>query len=623
MVRDREGFIRLERVANEVYTGSSRGMTRHVREGPRGHHAFVGDQSWSDSRRHLAGLVGSSTIALVLLGLMVIHNTRTAGVGHLANSLGLHAKALSSGRPPSELASHIVQGNQPPTTSKAVDDEVVYADPFPWHKADLLDWVVEARLNKSSYKGKRSMWCVGISLMGFAVKPEGGRASWSYNAPGLDQIENFHRKGANCFRLAVSWERLQSNLGSEVADPVPGFQETIDFITSQLGHHVIIVPYNQADGLRHKKSNSMRSDFVKLWKGLAAKYGGNDKIIFGLYNRPLGGYEDGKERYFELLAPDKSGEMVEFWRQWSQSAINAIRKSGAKNLILVPGLHGSNADQWTGAAGWGSMLGNIRLSGNTRLAALVDPAENLAYDLHQYMDADLAGTRPGCEGHHLPRGADWGLDQVIAWAWRYNKKLMLTEIASVPSNDGSSEQCRLSMNKYLQKLHNSGVFLGYQVMQAGCNGCFSDLWSNRPHNLDWYRIQEFGRGCASSGVDCRGLKCCKDAGFTCYEKDSGWAQCKPSCSPGVDYAEAKELRANWTCAEVNIDMPDKVCSDTGHNCAQTRCCNNLAMKCFKKDDDFAMCRNHCQPGQVLASDPPPQQPWDCTVLGDDTAIMLK
>ena len=59
-------------------------------------------------------------------------------------------------------------------------------------------------------------------------------------------------------------------------------------------------------------------DFADLWAKLAEKYKNNDKVLFGLMNEP---HEIDTAVWFKL----------------AQLAIDAIRKTGAKNLVMVPG----------------------------------------------------------------------------------------------------------------------------------------------------------------------------------------------------------------------------------------------------------------------------------------------
>ena len=68
----------------------------------------------------------------------------------------------------------------------------------------------------------------------------------------------------------------------------------------------------------------------------------------------------------------------------AQSVTNAIRAIGARNRILVPGTDYSGAHSWV-------------TSGNAaQMATFLDPANNFAFDVHQYLDADSSGKEGTC-----------------------------------------------------------------------------------------------------------------------------------------------------------------------------------------------------------------------------------
>jgi endoglucanase len=419
-------------------------------------------------------------------------------------------------------------------------------------------------LYQQNYQGEEGMWCVGLNAVGFDLDPYGGR-NGHYLIPDKEQILYFYNQGSNCFRLPAIWERLQSQLGTDVLDPVDGMRETVDFITKDLGAYVIIDPHNNDQGLRYNGRDATRAEFVDLWKAITKEWGNISKAIFGLYNEPRYGYEHGQDGYFDPDVQDKDGTVIKAWTEWMQEAIDAIRLLGSTNLILVPGLHWTTSRDWGGAGWWGETIDGVPNAGNTRLASLTDPANMIAYDIHQYMDPRFTGEQYGCEGHVKNAfgglGADWGLTQTVAWAQKYNKKMMMTEIGSWPNDDGTNAACRANLYAYLQSMYESGVFLGYQVWQFGCPGCRADQWTLRPYNLDWYRFDDFGRNgtlspgtqpiCAKADENCLQSKCCSEVGLNCYQKDVYWASCMASCQPGVNTADPVEFQTPWSCTRLD------------------------------------------------------------------------
>jgi len=474
----------------------------------------------------------------------------------------------------------------------------------------------EENLKKPNYDKKNGMWCVGLNAVGFDLHPTARRSmAGDARVPDKEAIRYFFERGSNCFRLAITWERLQLYVGSEDLDAVDGFHDIVEFITKTLGGYVIIDPHNNDEGLQFDAQDVSREDFVNLWIAITKMYGNNDKCIFGLYNEPRFGYEDGTPGYFDPNVLDRDGRVIEFWRQWMQSAIDAIRALGAKNLILVPGLHWTGCADWSGNWWWGETLLEKPNQGNSRLAALTDPENYIAYDVHQYMDGRYTGQEPGCTGHDMNwyckdssdcSGADAGLQTTINWAKTYNKKLFMTEIGSWPGNDGTEPICKAKMCNYLQQMHESNVFIGYTVWQFGCDQCDADQWTDRPLNLDWYRIAEFSNltkckdsdggncaiptcpappptlfptlpplpkptpasaACSEAGGDCRTSLCCKDESLTCFLKDEYWASCRVTCTPD----EIDELGDKWECealghAPANVEAAKEVECDVETPC---------------------------------------------------------
>lgn len=108
------------------------------------------------------------------------------------------------------------------------------------------------------------------------------------------------------------------------------------------------------------------AQFGAFWGELAGRFKDNEKVIFGLMNEP-------HDMQTSLVIKN------------NQAAIDAIRKAGANQLILAPG------NSWTGGHAWteGS-------DPNTKLTALKDPANNTAFDVHEYLDSDYSGSHGEC-----------------------------------------------------------------------------------------------------------------------------------------------------------------------------------------------------------------------------------
>ncbi len=103
-----------------------------------------------------------------------------------------------------------------------------------------------------------------------------------------------------------------------------------DFVnaTTGKGGYVILDPHNFAE---YYGGTINGPAFASLWSGLATTFKDNDHVVFGLMNEPRGG----------------GTISTEAWLSDAQDAMNAIRATGATNLVLVPGNYYTGAWSWT------------------------------------------------------------------------------------------------------------------------------------------------------------------------------------------------------------------------------------------------------------------------------------
>jgi endoglucanase len=182
------------------------------------------------------------------------------------------------------------------------------------------------------------------------------------------------------------------------------------------------------------------SAFVDFWSRLAGIYKTNDHVIFNLMNEP-------NSMPTEQLVSSEN------------AAIAGIRAAGATNLILVPG------NGYTGAWTW-----NVNWYGTPNAQAMlniVDPGNNFAFDVHQYLDSDGSG------GHTNIVSPTIGLERLTnftAWLKLNHRKGFLGEFA-VPNaiiGPGASQigdEALTNMLAYIQ--NNTDVWLGWTWWAAG------------------------------------------------------------------------------------------------------------------------------------------------------------
>jgi len=196
--------------------------------------------------------------------------------------------------------------------------------------------------------------------------------------PGISDVNYFTSKGLCILRIPFKWERLQPNLMQNFEQNyLNELNKFVNAATSN-GAQVIIDPHNYAryNGKIIGSELSV-NNFNDLWTRLANLYKNNSRVIFGLMNEP-------------------NTMSTSVWLSSANSAINAIRNTGATNLILVPG------NAWTGAHSWlqnwyGEPNGNI-------MKGIVDRMNNFAFEVHQYFDGDKSGRSESCA---TQKGSDY------------------------------------------------------------------------------------------------------------------------------------------------------------------------------------------------------------------------
>ena len=131
----------------------------------------------------------------------------------------------------------------------------------------------------------------------------------------------------------------------------------------------------------------------------------------------------------------------------NQAAIDGIRASGAtKQWIFAEG------NSWSGAWTWVEV--------NDNLKALKDPSDKLAYEMHQYLDADGSGTAETCVSETI--GTE-RLQAATKWLRENNKVGVIGEFAG-----GVNDVCKKALTGFLDTLvDNEEVWKGAIWWAAG------------------------------------------------------------------------------------------------------------------------------------------------------------
>lgn len=277
----------------------------------------------------------------------------------------------------------------------------------------------------------------GVNLSGGEASgctTKDAKYGFKYIYPSTAFMDSFLASGMNIFRLAFCWERVQPQAMAALdAAEITRIDTVVNYLTSR-NAVVILDPHNYASywGVRigNGTTNEMLAD---LWSKLAARYANNPRVFFGLMNEPNG----------------ISGDV---WLAAANASIAAIRKTGATNRILVPGV------VWTGAHSWtGTYYG---IPNAVTMLQINDPGNNYVFEVHQYLDKDSSGTKADCLSE------DIGVKRLAlfsSWLRENNKKGFLAEFAG-----GVNETCFKALANMLENVRqNSDIWVGWTYWSTG------------------------------------------------------------------------------------------------------------------------------------------------------------
>ena len=275
----------------------------------------------------------------------------------------------------------------------------------------------------------------------------------NYTYPTAGEVNYYVGKGMNTFRLPFRWERLQRTLNGALDPNELGRMDTFVNAATAKGAYTIIDPHNferynpapsnfqsSAQGL--VGSDVPDSAFADFWSRIANQYKSNSHVIFNLMNEPNTVPES------QLVASENA-------------AIAAIRATGATNLILVPGNDYTGAWTWVGGQNDAGMLG------------IVDPGNNYAYDVHQYLDGNGSGTSTQIGTNQNPNDPNIGATRLTAftqWLHDHGRKAFLGEfaVANTTIGTGATKVGDEAINNMLTLMEkNSDVWLGWNWWGGG------------------------------------------------------------------------------------------------------------------------------------------------------------
>ena len=280
---------------------------------------------------------------------------------------------------------------------------------------------------------------LGVNFAGAEFNAIGGRWHW----PKLDNLQYYLGKGFRIFRIPFLWERLQPQLHGELDNDALSGLETILGMLEQAGAIALLDAHNygrrQGQIIGDPGSPVDIGAFADFWGRMGARYRSRRLVWYNLMNEP-----HSQDPQTNLMAQN--------------AACRAIRAAGATTKVLFSGI------AWTGGHSWISS-GN----GQVMLGAR-DPANNYAFDVHQYLDKGFGGSSeiaiPGVGAHILTA--------VYQWASANGKKIFLGEFGTGPSPASVAE---LHAMIDFMAAHQD-VFIGGTMFAGG------GTWGRNPKSAD-------------------------------------------------------------------------------------------------------------------------------------------
>jgi endoglucanase len=206
-------------------------------------------------------------------------------------------------------------------------------------------------------------WLPGVNL---AVGEFGKGLAYgkAYAYPTNAEVDYYAAKGLRLVRVPFKASRL-FHPGADGLS----FRQDIALIEKLVDHaagknvFVVLDMHDYGRSLTGKligREAGGSEEFAECWGKIAERLKDKGNVIFGLMNEP-------------------NKQSATEWLAGANLAIDAIRKAGAAQLVLVAGSY------WDGAHSW------VSSDNDTVMLGVVDPIENYAYEAHQYLDAHSSG----------------------------------------------------------------------------------------------------------------------------------------------------------------------------------------------------------------------------------------
>jgi len=366
-----------------------------------------------------------ATVVAALLGYAAYEVTlkiRDSPLRAEAGDVGIPEKPVETPAPGTPIPTPEVNQTILPTTAPP-EEEIPTADPEEWGPAPPAQY----RCNMPYY---------GVNIAG-------AEFSENMSYPDQDGADRFWRMGMNHVRFPFYWRRIQWDLSRR---GISAFEKWhwdqlvafCKYATEVRGLTVILDSHGVEQPTPFIGDAALTAKYIGFWQDIASYplFLNNPRIVFNVLNEPA------------RVDADKVAKLM-------KDIVSGIRAIGANNMILVSGTRWGGAYSWT--ATWGAAE-NGRSNADA-FVGFTDPADNFAFDLHQYFDKDSSGTHPDCKGE--PGSVK--IAAVTAWLRKNNFKAWMAEMAAGPGKNCATDLA--SLLDYMEQ--NADVWLGWTWWAAG------------------------------------------------------------------------------------------------------------------------------------------------------------
>jgi len=245
---------------------------------------------------------------------------------------------------------------------------------------------------------------VGVNLSGLEFGSGIGTQGSTYVLPSEDNYTAWAQNaGSNIIRLPFTWERLQPLDGGPLDQTYLNYLKSSVAYAQAHGETIILDMHNY--GL-YNGAPATAAQLSDVWTKLGTVFNGNSSVWFDLMNEP-------------------NNISATQWESVEQQTVNAMRADGISNKLLLEGT------AWSGAWTW------ITSGNAAAFANFKDPANNYAYDVHQYLDSDGSGTSSTA----VTGSGSTRLVDITNWAESTGHKLFLGE-TGLANNSGSETEMK-------------------------------------------------------------------------------------------------------------------------------------------------------------------------------------